>query len=201
LEKWPGNYGLPSSNNSHFEPIHRSSYFQENKLKTVIILTMHGAPPKDFPRRELGEFFALHMQMENSPQRMDDTQRQRYNELNNRVRSWPRSAANDPFFASSQQMARRLEIETGLETLVCFNEFCDPSLSDTVRLAAGNGAQRVVVVTPMMTGGGEHSEIEIPAEINQLKGEYPMVEMIYAWPFDSDAITQFLAGQVRRFME
>lgn len=169
-------------------------------MTTVLILTMHGAPPKDFPRRELGEFFTLHMQIENSP-RVDDTQRQRYNELNSRVRSWPRSAANDPFFASSQEMARRLASETGLETLVCFNEFCDPSLSDAVRTAAGNGAQRVVVITPMMTGGGEHSEIEIPAEINQLKGEFPQVEMVYAWPFDPDAITQFLAGQVRRFID
>ncbi|MHB8934024.1 MAG: hypothetical protein ACYC6H_11220, partial [Bellilinea sp.] len=70
-------------------------------MKTVLIFTMHGAPPRDFPRRGLGEFFALHMQMENSPQRVDDTQQQRYNELNSRFRSWPRPAANDPFFTIS----------------------------------------------------------------------------------------------------
>lgn len=170
-------------------------------MSTILILTMHGAPPKDFPRRELGEFFTLHMQMENNPQRLDDSQRQRYTELNNRMRSWPRTAANDPFYASSQEMARRLEVETGLETLVCFNEFCDPSLSDAVRTAVGKGAQRIVVITPMMTGGGDHSEIEIPAEIDQLRAEFPQVEMIYAWPFDPDAVTQLLAGQVRRFIE
>ena len=39
-------------------------------MKTVLILTMHGIPPKDFPRREIGEYFSLHTQMENSPQRM-----------------------------------------------------------------------------------------------------------------------------------
>lgn len=170
-------------------------------MSTILILTMHGAPPKDFPRRELGEFFTLHMQMENNPQRLDDSQRQRHAELNNRMRSWSRTAANDPFFASSEEMARRLEVETGLKTLVCFNEFCDPSLSDAVRTAVGKGAQRIVVITPMMTGGGDHSEIEIPAEIDQLRAEFPQVEMIYAWPFDPDAVTQLLAGQVRRFLE
>ena len=68
-----------------------------------------------------------------------------------------------------------------------------------MRTTAGNRAQRVVVVTSMVTGG-DHAEIEIPAEIKQLQGEFPQVEMIYAWPFDPDSITQFLAGQVRRFI-
>ena len=40
-------------------------------MKTILILTMHGMPPKDFSRREIGEYFSLHMLMENSPQRMD----------------------------------------------------------------------------------------------------------------------------------
>ncbi|MHB0924166.1 MAG: CbiX/SirB N-terminal domain-containing protein [Bellilinea sp.] len=57
-----------------------------------------------------------------------------------------------------------------------------------MRTAAAKGTQRVVVVTPMVTGG-DHAEIKIPAEINQLQGEFPQVEMIYTWPFDPDAIT------------
>ncbi|MHB1118804.1 MAG: sirohydrochlorin chelatase [Bellilinea sp.] len=72
--------------------------------------------------------------------------------------------------------------------MACFNEFCGPSLSDAVRTTAAKGTQRVVVVTPMVTGG-DHAEIKIPAEINQLQGEFPQVEMIYTWPFDPDAIT------------
>jgi len=169
-------------------------------MKTTLILTMHGAPPNDFPRRELGEFFSLHTQFERAPQRMDDPSRQRYLDLNRQVRAWPRTPANDPFHASSLTMAQGLAAETGLETLVCFNEFCDPSLSDAVKAAVENGAQRLVILTPMMTGGGEHAEIEIPAEIDQLRAEYPQVEMIYAWPFDQDAVSKFLAGQVRRFI-
>lgn len=170
-------------------------------MKTFIILTMHGAPPKDFPGRELGEYFTLHMQVENSPERMEESQRRRYSDLNRRVRSWPRTAANDPFYASSLEMAQRLEVETGLTTLVCFNEFCDPSLTDAARTAVDGGAQRIVVITPMMTGGGDHAEIDIPEEIDRLRREFPQTEFIYAWPFDPEAVSKFLSGQVKRFVE
>lgn len=169
-------------------------------MKTTLILTMHGAPPNDFPRRELGEFFSLHTQYERAPQRMDDASRQRYLELNRQVRAWPRTPANDPFHASSQAMALGLAAESGLETLVCFNEFCDPGLSEAVKAAVEEGAQRLVILTPMMTGGGEHAEVEIPAEIDSLRAQYPQVEMIYAWPFDPAAVSKFLAGQVQRFI-
>lgn len=169
-------------------------------MKTFIILTMHGAPPNDFPKRELGEYFSLHMQIENNPQRVDETQRQRYVELDGRVRTWPRTAANDPFHASSQTMAARLETETGLTTLACFNEFCDPSLSDAVHTAVDGGARRIVVITPMMTGGGEHAEVDIPEEIERLRDEFPDVELIYAWPFEPDTVTKFLSNQVQRFL-
>jgi len=169
-------------------------------MKTILILTMHGAPPNDFPRRELGEFFSLHTQFERAPQRMDDASRQRYLDLNRQVRAWPRTPANDPFHASSLVMAHGLAAETGLRTLVCFNEFCDPGLSEAVKVAVEDGAQRLVILTPMMTGGGEHAEVEIPAEIEGLRAAYPLVEMIYAWPFDPHAVSKFLAGQVQRFI-
>ena len=168
-------------------------------MKTILILTMHGMPPKDFPRREIGEYFSLHMLMENSPQRMDEQQRQRYAQLNEQVRSYPRAAANDPFYFNSQDMARRLASETGLETLVCFNEFCNPSMADAARAAVEHGAQRIIVLTPMMTRGGDHAEEDIPAELETLQKTYPEVEFRYAWPFDPDEVTRFLAGQVSRF--
>ncbi len=169
-------------------------------MKTFIILTMHGAPPNDFPKRELGEYFSLHMQAENSPQRMDDDQRARYADLDRRVRAWPRTAVNDPFHASSQAMAGRLEVETGLTTLACFNEFCDPGLPDAVHTAVEGGAGRIVVITPMMTGGGEHAEIDIPEEIERLREKFPQVEIIYAWPFEPDAVTKLLSNQVQGYL-
>jgi len=168
-------------------------------MKTILILTMHGIPPKDFPRREIGEYFSLHTQMENSPQRMDEAARARYFELNNKMRSFPRTPENDPFYFSSQDMAGLLAAETGYATLFCFNEFCNPSLADAVGAAVASGAQRVLVLTPMMTRGGEHAEKDIPDEIEVLRQKYPAVEFIYAWPFDPVETTHFLAGQVKRF--
>jgi len=169
-------------------------------MKTILILTMHGMPPKDFPRREIGEYFSLHMLMENSPQRMDDQQRQRYSALNEQVRSYPRTAANDPFYFNSQEMAQRLAAETGFETLFCFNEFCNPSLTDVVDTAVENGAQHIIILTPMMTRGGDHAEEDIPADLETLRKTYPEVEFRYAWPFDPVEVTRFLAGQVKRFI-
>lgn len=169
-------------------------------MKTFIILTMHGAPPNDFPKRELGEYFGLHMQAENSPQRMDETQKQRYAELDQRVRGWPRTAANDPFHANSHAIARRLAAATGLTTLTCFNEFCDPGLPAAVHTAVAGGAERIVVITPMVTGGGEHAEIDIPEAIERLRSEFPQVEFIYAWPFEPDAVTNLLSNQVQRYL-
>lgn len=169
-------------------------------MKTVLILTMHGIPPKDFPRREIGEYFSLHTQMENSPQRMDEAARQRYAELNHKMRSFPRTPENDPFYFSSQDMARLLAAETGYETLFCFNEFCNPTLAAAVASAVAGGAQRVLVLTPMMTRGGEHAEKDIPDELETLRSSYPNLEIKYAWPFDPAEITRFLAGQVKRFI-
>lgn len=169
-------------------------------MKTMIILAMHGAPPKDFPARELGEYFGLHARVETAPRSLDEAARARYAELDAKMRSWPRTPANDPFHASSLALAERLAEASGLETVTGFNEFCDPSLADAVRAAVANGADRVVVVTPMMTGGGEHAELEIPAEIERLQAEFPGVTMRYAWPFDPGEVANFLAAQASRFL-
>ena len=152
---------------------------------------MHGTPPKVFPRREIGEYFSLHILMENSLQRMDDLQRQKDALLNEQVRSYPRTAANDPFYFNSQEMAQQLATETGLETLFCFNELCNPSLIDVVDTAVENGAQRIIVLTPMMTRDGDHAEEEIPADLETLRKAHPAVEFQYAWPFDPDRVPVF----------
>ncbi len=32
-------------------------------MRTSIVLAMRGTPPHDLPKRKLGEFFSLHMQL------------------------------------------------------------------------------------------------------------------------------------------
>lgn len=170
-------------------------------MKTILILAMHGSPPNDFPKRELAEFFGYHARLETAPHSMDEASQNRYTELDRKMRNWPRTAENDPFHAASLSLARQIEVVSGLETRVCFNEFCAPTLEEAVKGAVEQGFQRIAVVTPMMTRGGEHAEHEIPAQIQKLQSEFPAIRLIYAWPFEETEIARFLSAQVSRFLE
>ena len=169
-------------------------------MKTIIVLAMHGAPPKDFPRRDLTELFSLRARLAHASGAEREPLEQRHAELDSRVRSWPRSAHNDPFYAASQEMAARLSEVAGYEVALGFNEFCDPSLEQSVDRAVERGAQRVVVITPMMTRGGEHGEKDIPAVIQAAQARHASVSFVYAWPFATLDVARFLASQISRFI-
>jgi sirohydrochlorin ferrochelatase len=184
----------------HETPGKQLLFLSRWQMKTIVILAMHGSPPKDFPPRELGEFFGLHARMESAPRSMDAASRERYAELDHKIRSWKRTPENDPFYAGSLALAGKLAETSGMETRLAFNEFCDPALDEAVRQAVAEGASRIVVVTPMMTAGGEHAEREIPAELERMRGEFPGIDLLYAWPFASQDVAAFLTAQVRRFL-
>lgn len=165
----------------------------------TIVLAMHGAPPVDMPPGEVAELMGLHARLAGvqGPQR--DALQRRYDELDARTRSWPRSAENDPFWAASQSLGEALARTTGSKVIVGFNEFCAPRLGEALDRAASETEaphRRVVVVTPMMTRGGEHAEAEIPAEVQAARARHPGVELVYAWPFDVDDVARFLARQI-----
>jgi sirohydrochlorin cobaltochelatase len=50
----------------------------------------------------------------------------------------------------------------------------------------------------MMTRGGEHAEIEIPAEVEAARTRHPAVTLVYAWPFEPGDVARFLAEQIER---
>ena len=77
-----------------------------------------------------------------------------------------------------------------------FNEFCAPSLDDTFSKATARGAEKVIVVTPMMTRGGEHAEVDIPRAVEAAQARYPKIPIIYAWPFRVSDVASFLATQI-----
>lgn len=170
-------------------------------METTIVLAMHGAPPNDFPRPELGEFFGLHhrLQQGGGPERA--ALQERYAELEARMRAWPRSAQNDPYHAAAHALAAQLRLAAGHEVIVAFNEFCSPTLDDALDQAAARGSKRIVVVTPMMTRGGGHSEEDIPAAVRRAQERHPDAQVLYAWPFEVEEIAQFLSVQMRRFLE
>lgn len=165
-------------------------------MKKVIVLAMHGSPPRDFPPQELAEFFRLHAQAEAAHRHPTEG---RYAELEKKMREWPRTAENDPFHAASQELAAALGQAAGCQVLTGFNEFCSPSLEQALQTAAGSGAEKVFIATPMMTRGGQHAEREIPAIIETFRLAYPKVQFVYAWPFATSRVAAFLAGHIAEF--
>jgi sirohydrochlorin cobaltochelatase len=163
----------------------------------VVVLAMHGAPPRDFPRAELHELLSLHDEPGGTSVTAASERAQRRSHLEKKVRNWPRTVENDPFLAASRELAERLSEELGCEVVLGFNEFCAPSLDEALDDAARKGPDRILVVTPMMTRGGEHSEVDIPGAIARAQAQHPSTDFTYAWPFDASAVARFLAGRIR----
>lgn len=164
---------------------------------TAIVLAMHGLPPRDFPQGELADLFGLHAALRASAPPTDELA-QRYAALDARIRAWPRTGANDPFYVGSHELATRLGQETGRPVFVGFNEFCAPTL-DAALDSAARAANSVMVITPMMTAGGDHSEIDIPSAIHAARQRHRKVTFIYAWPFGVPDVARFLGEQLARF--
>jgi sirohydrochlorin cobaltochelatase len=165
-------------------------------MKTLILLAMHGVPPLDFPPSELGEFFRLHAFIESGLRSVRDFPEQRYRDLERKMRRWPRTRENDPFFTTSRTLAEQLHAKTAMDVVPGFVTFCAPDLDEAFREIVERGAERIVVVTPMMTSGGLHAERDIPEAISRARKTYPLVRMDYAWPFPLEEIVEFLARQI-----
>lgn len=169
-------------------------------MKVLIVLAMHGAPPNDYPRSELSEFFGLSSRIAHAPQEQRAALIARHEELDQKIREWPRTAANDPFFAGACALQQALAHAANCEVLLGFNEFCSPTLDKALDQAVDQGAERVVVITPMVTRGGEHSEKEIPEAVQAAGDRHPGVEFRYVWPLDLEAIAGFFAAQARQYL-
>ena len=165
-------------------------------MRSLILLAMHGAPPLDYPKQELAEFLGLRARIAHALGAQPAALVHRYQELEERIRRWPRSAQNDPFFAGSQELAVQLRRASGRKVILGFNEFCSPSLDEALDQAAGQGAEKIIVVTPMMTRGGEHSEQDIPEALERARKRHPHEKIIYVWPFPAQNIAEFLNSQI-----
>jgi len=171
---------------------------EEHPMKVVIVLAMHGAPPLDFPKAELGEFMSIQTAMEHAHGQSYSFWRNRYDEIERKMRQWPRTPENDPFYAGSQDLANQLRRVTGYMVFVGFNEFCSPSLDEALDLAAGQAAEKIIIVTPMMTRGGEHAERDIPDAVERARERHPMENFTYVWPLPSSEVAEFLAAQIAK---
>ncbi|UCF08445.1 MAG: CbiX/SirB N-terminal domain-containing protein [Thermoplasmata archaeon] len=168
-------------------------------MDVVVVLAMHGSPPIDFPKVELTEYFSLHARVGHHSEADHEALRNRYSHLDDKMRSWPRTPENDPFYAGAMEMAEHIEESSGYKVIVGFNEFCAPTLDAALEQAVSEKPEKVVVLTPMMTRGGEHAEKDIPQAIERAKKVHPQANIVYAWPFEVSEVGGFLASQIKRF--
>jgi sirohydrochlorin cobaltochelatase len=168
-------------------------------MSSVIVLAMHGSPPRDFPRVELGEYMSLHNMLEASPVSHSPALESRYEELEEKIRYWPRTSQNDPFFSSSVEVATELQRVCQQAVFLGFNEFCAPCLDEALESAASSGAQEIFVVTPMMTRGGEHSEKDIAMAVQKAQEKHTSLKFVYTWPFETSEVVEFLAAHIKKF--
>jgi sirohydrochlorin cobaltochelatase len=121
-------------------------------------------------------------------------------ELDTKIRRWPRTAETDPYQSGLEAVAAQLRSLLGdVLFAVAYNEFCAPSLGESVQDLIKKGATHITVTTTMFTPGGSHSEVEIPEILDHLRPQYPGVSIRYAWPFDLGLVANTLAEQIRRF--
>lgn len=108
-----------------------------------------------------------------------------------------RGPTNDPFHGGSMRLPSEVGRALGMPVIVGFNEFCAPDLATAFEQAVGQRAERVIVVTPMLTRGGGDSEDEIPQAIEAVRRKHPGAVFHYAWPIGEPEVARFLADQVR----
>lgn len=161
-----------------------------------VVLVGHGGIPKDCPQELVTKLKRVEAQrraakMPPSPEEL---------ELDSKIRQWPRTPETDPYQSGLEAVAAQLRANLG-EVLfaVAYNEFCAPTLKESVEELIKKGATHITVATTMFTPGGSHSEVEIPEILEQLRKQYPDVVLRYAWPFDLSLVANTLAGQVKRF--
>jgi len=164
--------------------------------KRGVILVGHGGIPKGCPQELVTQLKRLESQRRaaNQPPSPEEI------ELGARIRRWPRTPETDPYQSGLEAVAAQLRAELGdMLFAVAYNEFCAPTLEESIGELIKRGAAEIIVATTMFTPGGSHSEIEIPETLARMRLLHPNVVLRYAWPFDLRLVANTLAEQVRRF--
>jgi sirohydrochlorin cobaltochelatase len=159
----------------------------------AVVLVGHGGVPTDLPRELVRRLKALEGMRQASGAPPSDEERA----LDARIRHWPRTSATDPYRAGLQALAGALRPRlAGARLEIAYNEFCAPSLPEAVDGLVADGVTTITVVPSMLTPGGSHSEIEIPAALAELRSRHPHVALHYAWPVDMELLADMLASHL-----
>ena len=162
-----------------------------------VILVGHGGIAKDCPADLVSKLKRLEAQRRatGAPPTAEEQ------ELDATIRKWPRTAATDPYRAGLEAVGAALRpLLNGALFALAYNEFCAPSVEESIEDLIKQGATQITVTTTMFTPGGAHSEIEIPEILHRMRAKHSQVAIQYAWPFDASTIARILNEQVQRFM-
>jgi sirohydrochlorin cobaltochelatase len=162
-----------------------------------VVLVGHGGVAKDCPAELVSKLKRLEAQRRaaGTPPSVEEK------DLDATVRRWPRTAATDPYRAGLEAVGAALRpLLDGALFALAYNEFCAPTVEESIEELIAQGATRITVATTMFTPGGAHSEIEIPEILQGVRAKYPSIAIQYAWPFDPSTLAQILNEHVRRFM-
>jgi len=161
-----------------------------------VVLVGHGGIPKDCPQELVTRLKRLEAQRRAAKQPPSQEEL----ELDTKIRRWHRTSETDPYQAGLETVAARLRPQLdGALFAVAYNEFCAPTLEESIESLIKQGATHITVATTMFTPGGSHSEVEIPEILDHLRPQYPGVELRYAWPYDLQLVATTLAEQIRQY--
>jgi sirohydrochlorin cobaltochelatase len=165
-------------------------------VRSAVVLVGHGAPASDCPPYLV---FKL-KQLESRRRALGGDPSDEEQELDAKIRNWPRTAGNDPYRAGLEAVAEKLHarLPDGTELVMAFCEHCAPTLDAAVEDLVKRGFERVVVVSSMMIPGGAHSDVDVPRTIEGVSWRFPDLDIEYAWPFDTESVADLLALHLKR---
>lgn len=169
-----------------------------SQCKKGVILVGHGGIPKGCPSELVSKLKRLEglRRAAGTPMSAEEL------ELDTKIRSWPRTPETDPYQTGLESVAMQLRAALGdVLFAVAYNEFCAPTLEESIQDLVRKGATDITVTTTMFTPGGSHSEVEIPEILDHVRIQYPEIAIRYAWPFDLSLVANTLAEQIRRFSQ
>ena len=118
-----------------------------------VILVGHGGIPKDCPQQLVTRLKRLEARRRvaktsPTPEEID---------LDTKIRRWPRTVETEPYQTGLETIAERLRARLNCALFaVAYNEFCAPTLEESVEDLIERGATEITVTTTMFTPGGSH---------------------------------------------
>ena len=160
--------------------------------KKGILLIGHGGVASDSPPGLAGELMRLESARVREGKGAPPSEREE--ELDAKLRSWPRTEQTDPYYYGLERIRDSLaKLRPDEQVVMAFNEFCAPSVDESIEVLIEGGAEEIQVLTTMLTPGGYHSETEIPDDLAAAKERYPEVDFSYVWPVQTDDFAGFLS--------